>query len=159
MLAKSEEQAIAILKDTKLENQLRESAIHYLAEHPTPTGISALVGALQEDEFAVRWAASTALAQLGHLALPEILKALVNPKLNTTPFRHCVIHILHYGTDLAREPVYRHQQIDPHIHLQPEPEKPVRVGELLAALKGPAADINSMKAADKLLTELQKRSH
>jgi len=151
MSANSEEQAIATLKNTQLKIEPREVAIHYLAEHPTSAGISALIEALQYKEFALRWVASSALAQLGHLALPEILHALVNPKLNTAPLRESVIHILHYGSDLAQEPVYRHQHIEPHIHLQPEPEKPIQVGELMIALKGPAADINSMKVADKLI--------
>jgi hypothetical protein len=152
MFVTPEDQAVAILNDEQLEYQRREFAIHYLAEHPTPAGVTALVGALQDKEFSIRWVTSTALAQLGPLALPEVLRALTDPKLNTTPLREGVIHILHYSSNLAHEPVYKHQHIEPQVYVKPG--KLLSVGELMSALKGPAADINSMKAADKLLLEL-----
>ncbi len=154
MFTTAEEQATTILQDRHLDNQQREFAVHYLAGHPTPVSIKALVGALQYKEFAIRWIASTALSQLGFLALPEVLRALLNPELNTAPLRESVIHILHYSSNLANEPVYKHQHIDPVVSVKQGIS--VSVNELLSALKGPAADINSMKAAGKLLSELEK---
>jgi hypothetical protein len=153
MFTNPEDQAIQILQNMQLDIQQREFAIHYLAEHHTPAGIQALVAALQYKEFALRWIASTALAQLGPLALPEVLKALTNPKLNTAPLRESVLHILHYSSNLAQEPVYKHQHIQPQIYLKPGVL--VSVSELLAALKDPVADISSMKAAGKLLSQLE----
>jgi hypothetical protein len=153
MFINPEDQAIALLQDIQLEHQQREFAAHYLAEHHTPAGIQALVDALQYKEFALRWIASTALAQLIPLALPEVLRALTNPQANTATLREAVIHILHYGSNLAHEPVYKHQHIEPEVYIKPG--KLVSVSELMTALKGPAADINSMKAADKLLLQLE----
>jgi hypothetical protein len=153
MFINPEDQAIALLGDKQLEPQKREFAIHYLAEHPTPASITALIGALQYKEFTLRWVASTALAQLGSLALREVLRALTDPKLNTAPLREGVVHILHYSSNLANEPVYKHAQIKPQVYAKPGVL--VSVSELMTALKGPAADINSMKAADRLLAELE----
>jgi HEAT repeat protein len=92
MFVNPEDQAIAVVNNKQLNYQKREFAVHYLSEHTTPEGIKALVGALRDPEFVVRWAASTALAQLGPLALPEVLQALTNPKMNTVRLREGVIH-------------------------------------------------------------------
>jgi hypothetical protein len=156
MVITTEEQAIKILQDMQVDTPQRELAVQYLAEHPTAAGIQALVSALQYKEFAIRWVASNALIQLGPSALLEVLRALTNPRLNTAPLRESAIHILHYSSNLAQEPVYRHHHVDPQVHLKPGSS--VSVSELLTALKGPAADINSMKAADKLLSELKNHS-
>jgi hypothetical protein len=154
MFNNPEEQAIALLNDKNLVYHKREIAIHYLAEHPTPASIKGLVDALRDKDFAIRWKASTALAHLGPLALPEVLRALTNYKTNTVRLREGVIHILHYSSNLAHEPFYNHQQVEPRVYIKPG--KLVSVRGLLNALKGPAADINSMKAADKLLSEMEK---
>jgi hypothetical protein len=151
-----EDQAIAVLNDKQLAYPKREVAVHYLAQHPTPEGIKALVAALRDSELGIRWVASTALAQLGPLALPEVLQALTNPKTNTVRLREGVIHILHYSSNLAHEPVYRHPHLEPKVEIKPGTS--VSVNELLTALKGPAADIKSMKAADKLLSQLENNS-
>jgi hypothetical protein len=154
MFDNSLEQAIAVLNNTQLEDQKRELAIQVLAEHRDPATIKALVNALQFKEFSLRWTASTTLAQFGAPGLVEVLRALLNPELNTAPLREGIIHILHYGSNLADEPVYKHNQIDPQFVLKPGVT--VSVNELLKALKGPAADINSMIAASQLLQELEQ---
>jgi hypothetical protein len=156
MFITQEDQAIKILQDMQEDTQQREFAVHYLAEHPTPAGIQALVSALQYKEFAIRWVASTALIQLGPSALLEVLRALTNPRLNTAQLRESAIHILHYSSNLALEPVYKHQHMDPQVHFKPGSS--TSISELLTALKGPADDINSMKTADKLLAELENNS-
>ena len=112
-----------------------------------------MVGALRDPEFAIRWAASVALAQLGPLALPEVLRALTNPKSNTVRLREAVIHILHYSSNLARESIYKHKDMEPKVYIKPG--KLVSVSKLLSALKGPAADISSMRAANKLLLQCE----
>jgi HEAT repeat protein len=108
MFLNPEEQAIALLNDKKLSYDKRQFAIHYLAERPTPIAIKGLVSALRDSEFAVRWTAATALAQLGILALPDVLRALMNPIRNTARLREGVLHILHYSSTIAHEPVYKH---------------------------------------------------
>ncbi|MGC1375429.1 MAG: HEAT repeat domain-containing protein [Anaerolineales bacterium] len=151
-----EDQAIAVLDETTLAYHRRESAVHYLAEHPTQTGIKRLVRALSDHEFAVRWAASVALSQLGPPALPEVLRALADPELNTARMREGAIHILHYSSDLASILIHKHQHMEPKVYLKPGVL--VSVGELMAALKGPAADVSSMHAAGKLLLQLENLS-
>jgi len=151
-----EDQAIAVLNDKQLAYSKREVAVHYLAQHPTPEGIKALVVALRDSELGIRWIAATALAQLGPLALPEVLRALIDPKTNTVRLRDGVIHILHYSSNLAHEPVYKHPHMEPKVHIKPGTL--VSVKELMTALKGPAADIKSMRAAGKLLSTLEKYS-
>jgi hypothetical protein len=154
MFVNPEDQAIALLNNKQLNYEKRELAIHYICEHPTQEGIKALVGALRDPEFGVRWTASTALAQLGSLALPEVLRALANPKTNTVRLREGVIHILHYSSNLAHEPVYKHPQMEPQVKITSGAS--VSVGDLMTALKGPAADISSMDVAGRLLLRLEK---
>lgn len=148
-----EDQAIVRLYDTHLNYQKRELAIHYICEHPTQQGIKALVNALSDQEFGVRWTASVALAQLGSLALPEILRALTVPEKNTVRLREGVMHILHYSSNLAHEPVSTYQYKQPQVYIKPG--RSVSVGDLIAALKGPAADISSMEVAGRLLLRLE----
>jgi hypothetical protein len=154
MSINSEDQAIAILNDKELTYHRRELAVQYLAKHPTPEGIKQLVEALRDSELAIRWMASTALAQLGPSALPEVLKALTDPKTNTVRLREGVMHILHYSSNLAHEPVYKQSEIEAKVHIKPG--KLASANDLLTALKGPAADIKSMKAADKLLSQMEQ---
>lgn len=148
-----EDQALVRLKNTHLNDQKRELAIHYICEHPTLQGIKALVNVLNDQEFGVRWAASIALAQLGSLALPEILRALTIPEMNTVRVREGVMHILHYSSNLAHEPVSTYQYKEPQVYIKPDVS--VSVGDLIAALKGPAADISSMEVAGRLLLRLE----
>jgi hypothetical protein len=153
MLIESEGQALKVLSDIQLENEQREAAIAYISANPTPQGIKQLVTALQDEEFAVRWSASNALSHLGPMAFLEILRALVDPKLNTLWLREGVYHVLHYSSSLANIPFHLQQEEEPNIHI--EPQKVVSVRELLKALKGPAADIASMEVASKLLLQLE----
>jgi HEAT repeat protein len=148
-----ENQAVDVLNNKKLSYHRREVAVHYLAQHPTPEGIKALVVALRDSELAIRWTAATALAQLGPLALPEVLKALVDPKTNTVRLREGVMHILHYSSNLAHEPVYKQSEMEATVHTLSG--KLTSANDLLNALKGPAADIKSMKAAGKLLAQME----
>jgi hypothetical protein len=112
-----------------------------------------LVGALLDDEFAIRWASSIVLAQLDPMALLEVLRALTDSQLNTVRLRRSVTHILHYNSNLANEPVYKHRHMEPKVCIKPG--KLVSVSELMNALKEPAADIKSMEAVSKLLLQLE----
>jgi hypothetical protein len=64
------------------------------------------------------------------------------------------VYILHYSSNLAHEPVYTHQHIEPQVQINPGTL--VSVSKLMTALKGSAADISSMKEAGKLLSQLEK---
>ena len=133
----SVENAMEILDDPLEDQLLREKAIRYLSYRPFDRVIKKLVEALQYDEFAIRWEAAIALAQLGEKALPELLRALIDPKKVGDPrLREGVYHVLHYN----RSPFYS-----------------VNITRLLQALKGPAADISSMEEASRLLRPIETR--
>jgi HEAT repeat protein len=132
----SVEQAMEILSDPLEDQLLREQAIRYLSYHPSEEVINKLVWTLQDDEFGIRWEAAVTLAQLGERALPELLKALTDPdRVGDPRLREGAYHILHYN----RDPFYG-----------------VNIARLLQALKGPAADIASMKEAGRILAQIKK---
>jgi len=132
-MIKSTEEAIAILKNTRLAELEREDAAHYLREHPSPEGTEALVVALQDDDTGVRWTAGAALAQLGDAGLPPLLKALCQPSEDTL-LRQGARHVLHYNAS-------------PRVRQQTQ--------ELMQALKGPGSAVATMEAAHKLLVQWQ----
>ena len=131
----SVEQAMEILSDPLEDQLLREQAIRFLSYHPSEEVINKLVWILQDDEFGIRWEAAVTLAQLGEKALPELLKALTDPdRVGDPRLREGAYHILHYN----RDPFYG-----------------VNISRLLQALKGPAADIASMKEAGRILAQIK----
>jgi len=131
----SVEQAMEILSDPLEDQLLREQAIRFLSYHPSEEVINKLVWTLQDDEFGIRWEAAVTLAQLGEKALPELLKALTDPdRVGDPRLREGAYHILHYN----RGPFYG-----------------VNISRLLQALKGPAADIASMKEAGRILAQIK----
>jgi HEAT repeat protein len=132
-MIKSTEEAIAILKNTRLSELERENAIHYLQEHPRPEGMEALVAALQDDDSGVRWTAGAVLAQLGDAGLPALLRALCQPSEDEL-LRQGARHVLHYNAS-------------PRVHQQTQ--------ELMEALKGPGSAVITIEVAHKLLTQWQ----
>lgn len=128
----STEEAIAIVKDSRLPERQREDAVHYLREYPTPEGMEALVAALSEDNGGVRWACSEALAQLGEQALPALLRAL-SRSAEDSLLREGALHVLR-------------RNVSPRVRRQAR--------ELIAALRGPAASVAAMEAAHRLLAEI-----
>ena len=136
MMITSQAQALDLLDDGRERAALREAAIRYLKAYPTSTVIARLVQALQDDDVGVRWEASTVLAQLGEIALPEVLRALTDPKRVGDPrLRDSAYHILHSNQAVV----------------------PVRIIDLLEALRGPAADIASLVEANRVLRELRQQ--
>jgi len=132
----SVEQAMEILSDPLEDQLLREQAIRYLSYHPSEEVINKLVWNLEDDEFGIRWEAAITLAQLGEKALPGLLKALTDPdRVGDPRLREGAYHALHYN----RDPFYG-----------------VSITRLLQALKGPAADIASMKEAGRILAQINK---
>lgn len=133
----SESSALEALRDRYAPQARRERAIHYLALNPSQAGISQLVQALQDDDFGVRWEAAAALSRLGRQALPELLKALADPRQAGNPrLREGAYHVIHY----SRGSFY-----------------PLSLENLRQALKSPAADIAAMKEAARLLYQIEHR--
>ncbi len=133
----SEAQALDILRDVSRAPELRAKAARYLGQYPTtPRGIQSLVTALQDDDFGVQWEAAEALAKCAPLALPEMLKALTDPKRAGDPrVRRGISHALHESRD---------------------PELKALTADLVEALREPAAIIGAMVAAGTLLLKWQK---
>ena len=122
------EEAKKTLDDVTRPALDREDAVHYLAKQDDPNILRRLVTALDDDVFGVRWAAAIALAEMGKAAIPHVLSALT-VNAGSSWMREGVYHVLHYNTSLAvRE----------------------KSTELMAALKGPAADMASPAAAARL---------
>ena len=133
MKPQTELDAIALLHDTSHTTIEREAAVHYLAESRSPASIEALVRALLDQEFSIRWSAATALSYAGDEALAPVLHTLVS-----------------YGTSSTLREVAHHalsQNVSPQARAQVEP--------VLAAMKGPAADIATPQAAFRALRELE----
>ncbi len=132
----SENQALDILHDVTRSSELRVKAARYLGGNHAARIIQNLVQALQDDDFGVRWEAAEALAKCGPVALPEMLKALTDPKRVSDPrVRRSIYHVLH--------------EID-------DPELQRQTAGLMEALRGPAAAIAAMMAAGALLLKRQK---
>lgn len=132
-MIRSSDEAIAILKNTKLSELERDDAVHYLEEYPSAEGMEALVAALQDDDYGVRWKAGEALAQLGDAAMPALLRALCQPTEDAV-LRQGARHVLHYN-------------VSPRVQQQTR--------ELMEALKGPGSGVATMEAAHKLLLQWQ----
>ena len=136
MTITSETQALDILRDANRAPELRAKAARYLGQYPTARVIQSLVTALQDDDFGVHWAAAEALAKCGPVVLPEMLRALTDPKRVGDPrVRDAIAHVLH------------------EIH---DPELQTQTADLVEALRRPAAVISIMMAAGALLLKLQK---
>lgn len=127
-------QAIAILDDPSRSILEREKAIEVLHLNPSPASIQALVQALEDDAFGIRWTAAAALATMGEAVVPPLLRALIEHGRNCQ-LRESAYHVLHYNT---------------HRRVRQE------CVELMQALKGPASDIAVIGAAANLLHKLGK---
>ncbi|MEA3334470.1 MAG: HEAT repeat domain-containing protein [Chloroflexota bacterium] len=126
-------EALAILRDSDRTDIEHETAIHALAGYTDDETIAVLVQTLHDDEFGVRWAAANALAYCGKAALLPVLRDLVA-----------------HGTGVNLREVAQvalSKNTDPGVR---EISKPV-----LAAMKGPAADLATSQAAYELLKELE----
>ncbi len=135
MIITSAAQALAVLDDHREAAKGREAAVRYLADHLTPTVITRLVQALQDDDVGVRWEAATVLAHQGEPTLLEVLNALTDPNRVGDPrLRESAYHILHIN----------------------QAAMPVSIADLLDALKGQVADIASLVEADRVLRAWEK---
>lgn len=131
----SQEEALRIVIDTSLESSKREEAIHYLREHPSPEVAERLVQILEDNVPGVRWAAALVLAHYGNSGLRPLLRALMQPTVNTR-LREGAHRVLSHNAG---------------------PQPPDLIQKLIEALQGPGSDVATMDAAMKLLSALDDR--
>ena len=138
MKFESAHQALATLENLSLPRGMREEAARYLSTLDDRYGAEKLVAALQNDHFGVRWEAANLLTRFGMVALPTLLEALTDPyKVADTRLREGVYHVLHYNVD---------------------PSVRALTHSLVNALKGQAADIESMREANRIRILLIKKN-
>lgn len=112
----------------------REAAIYFLGADPTTANLERLVEALEDNDFGVRWAAGATLARAGDAALPPLARALVR-KHDSVWLREGAYHALYYNAS-------------GHVS--------ALTVELQKALKGPAAEVATVSAAEHLLIALDR---
>jgi HEAT repeat protein len=131
MLFTGMEQAVQILRDRSASERLREDAVRSLGADASAEAITTLVDTLRDNDLGVRWQAAVVLSQLGKRALPYLLSALVDPKRVEDPWlRDGAFHVLRDNVDAGVTMLSRN---------------------LRHALKGQAADLRTMREADRLL--------
>jgi len=134
MIFRSVDDAIHASEDMAAGKDIHRQAIRYLASLDECFAVEGLVGALQNDDFGVRWEAANLLAKLGKKALPALLRALMDPARASDPrLREGALRIVCTFQDPKIEGTFT---------------------PLSDALTGPAADIVSMRAAYRLLHHL-----
>lgn len=122
-------EALHSLEDPTEDVYIREEAVRELASHPTEVEITRLVQALDDRQFGVRWEAAVQLAGLGDVALPPLLRTLVNQH-GSTWLRQGAHHVCYYSSS---DRVRNETQV------------------LQKALRGPAAEVATADAAVKLI--------
>lgn len=130
----SEPQALSIMLDASRGVSDREAAARYLERYSSKKAIDALIKTLNDSDFGVRWAASTALARLGEQALPSVLRSIIHGY--NARLREGVYHVLHYNNS-----VWVWQNAEP----------------LMQALKSSAPDVLGPQAAAELLEKFEHR--
>lgn len=124
-------EALQALENVSAGSQKHLEAIRFLNGLDECFEVKNLVKALQNDDFSVRWEAADLLAKIGHSAIPQMLKALMDPERAGDPrLRNGVVRIIHKLED----------------HLLKKELSP-----LLAATKSSSADIETMRVAFQLL--------
>lgn len=129
----SVDDAIGILDDASHNISRREQAAHYLKENPSQAAISRLADAMDDEDFGVRWAASSALAEMGEAGLPYVLRKLMDGY--NSRLRESVYHFLHYNNSTW-------------VQLHAEP--------LMKALKSVAPEAEAPREAYRLLETHQR---
>ncbi|MFN8440180.1 MAG: hypothetical protein U0175_05390 [Caldilineaceae bacterium] len=133
-MIQSKEEALAIMHDLYRNTWEREEAIHYLRKQTlNEHEIEALVEQLRDTAAGVRWAAGSALAAAGQIAIVPLLRALTGSNVNSLLLASAH-HVLH-------------DTIDVDARKQAEP--------LLDAIRGPGADVAAMTEAAHWLSRLE----
>jgi HEAT repeat protein len=95
---------ITALSDERL--QVKQEAIKTLEAIGDETATNALVGALQNQDFGIRWMAAEALTNLGTVGLKAVLEALVKDD-GLSWLRQGAHHVLHFYRGDLNEPLER----------------------------------------------------
>lgn len=130
------EEATAVLLDTNAKEIDRTQAAHFLGNSGSETAATALVTALEDDDYGVHWAASDGLAHLGEAAMPALLRALVSS--NCSP----------RTIDGAKHA----------FHTNASQTVRTETKELLQTMHGSAQNISIMEAASSLMENWDKRA-
>ncbi len=132
----TEAQALEVLRNPSAGEMKREGAIRFLGRHPSQQSICALIDSMEDDDFGVRWEAAVTLAQYGEPAVMPLLEVLTDPLRVSCPrLREGAYQVLEKNVSAAITALS---------------------ADLRKALKGPAADINTMAAAFHLQQRLQR---
>ncbi len=132
-------EAIKVLDDLSKGEVERVRAIDYLTDMTEERVVVRLVDALQDEDYGVRWKASTSLAKLGGSALPYILKALMDPdRIGDTRLRRSAVRAIKHMDRACL---------------------PKSMEELLEALQGSASDVSSMETAYKVMSDLEAETN
>ena len=127
------DEALAALNNSALSTGEREQAIHYVQDHSSSSVIERLIVALEDNAFGIRWAAAVALIEIGESALEPLLRA-VSERSSSIWLREGAHHVFHYSHS----------------------EKVVTAtAELLAAMRGSAADVATEAAAYRALQKFR----
>lgn len=124
--------ALQLLDDPKQPEGAREAAVQFLGSDPTPANLERLIQALEDNDFGVRWTAAATLAGVGDAALLPLLRALV--QRNSVWLREGAHHVFYYN---------KSERVSN------------RTAQLQQALRGPAAEVASAAAAERLLLTLK----
>jgi HEAT repeat protein len=135
MSNQSVEELLAKVDDKRLPELDREQAIHELKNYPEPAVIAHMIQALESDDSGIRWAASSTLIEFGDAALRPLLQALVERR-DSVWLREGAYRVFHDTHN------YKVQQV---------------AGELVKALKGPAAESTTTDAAVRALRKLDQQ--
>lgn len=125
-------QATTVLNDRNQLEERRVAAAHFLGDYGTEESAAVLVSALDDDDPGVRWAASEALAKMGDLVMPALLRAMVQP--------HCSLRLI----DGAKH-VFHNSSSD---NVRAE------TTQLLQTMHGSSQSVAVMSAASALMTKL-----
>ena len=138
MKIRSIDEAFKILDDYSRGEVDRVNAIAYITDIPEERVVVRLVKALQDEDYGVRWKASTSLAQLGPMAIPSLIKALMDPdRIVDTRLRRGAVRVLKHMDRTCL---------------------PKSVEDLFEALQGSASDVASMEAAYKVSIDFEGQS-
>ena len=130
----SADELLKNLDNKNLSELSREQAIHELKNFPEPAVIARLIQTLDSDDGGIRWAASSTLIEFGEAALRPLLMALVEGH-DSVWLREGAYRVFHDTHN------YKVQQA---------------TGDLVKALKGPAAESTTTDAAARALLKLDK---
>ncbi len=134
MKFQSVHQALRTLENLAISAAQRDEAAQYLYNLDDAHDVDTLVEELDNPDFGMRWEAANVLAKKGKRAFGPLLLLLTDPqRVSNGRLREGAYHVLHYNADSF-------------VRTLAQP--------LMMAIKGPAADIETMREANRLLIKI-----